>query len=124
MRISITDLAAERLTAGLGEQPGYFKLFYDTENCGCNGVLVIDIVDQPGALDEPVETNLGTFYVDPKQQLNLEESMKLDTEPNYPSFRLSSDSGVLNGNLRVRDARASAVGTPAAMNACALPSSR
>lgn len=120
MHMQITDLAAKRLTASLNDQPGYFKVFYDMEGCGCNGVVVLLIVDELASLDEQIETNFVPFYVDPKHQLNLESSMKLDAQENYPAFTLSSDSGVISSNLRLRDARAAAVGTPSALNACTL----
>ncbi|QLG41027.1 MULTISPECIES: iron-sulfur cluster biosynthesis family protein [unclassified Paenibacillus] len=120
MHIQITDLAAARLTESLNDQPGYFKVIYDMEGCGCNGIIAILIVDKPEALDVQIETNLVPFYVDPKQQLNLEQHMKLDTEPNYPSFKLSSDSGVLSSNVRVRDARAVAVGSSSNSVSCEL----
>ncbi|WP_440119192.1 iron-sulfur cluster biosynthesis family protein [Paenibacillus sp. QZ-Y1] len=110
MHIQITDLAVKRLTESLNDQPGYFKVFYDMEGCGCNGIIVILIVDEPSALDVQIETNLVPFYVDPKQQLNLEQHMKLNTEENHPSFTLSSDSGVLSSNVRVRDTRALVAG--------------
>lgn len=120
MHMQITDLAAQRLTESLNDQPGYFKVFYDMEGCGCNGVVVLLIVDEPAALDEQIETNLVPFYVDPKHQLNLESSMKLDAQANYPAYTLSSDSGVISSNLRLRDARAAAVGTGSASDACML----
>ncbi|KQY94855.1 hypothetical protein ASD24_04755 [Paenibacillus sp. Root52] len=120
MHIQITDLAAARLTESLNDQPGYFKVFYDTEGCGCNGIIVILLIDEPAALDEQIETNLVPFYVDPKQQLNLEQQMKLDTEQNYASFTLSSDAGVLSSNVRVRDIRAVAAGSSSASDACSL----
>ncbi|GGH53303.1 hypothetical protein GCM10008014_20870 [Paenibacillus silvae] len=120
MHIQITDLAAQRLTESLNDQPGYFKVFYDMEGCGCNGIVVLLIVDEPAALDEQIETNLVPFYVDPKHQLNLESSMKLDAQANYSAYTLSSDSGVISSNLRLRDARAAAVGTASASDACML----
>lgn len=120
MHIQITDLAAARLTESLNDRPGYFKVIYDMEGCGCNGIIAILIVDEPEALDVQIETNLVPFYVDPKQQLNLEQHMKLDTEPNYPSFKLSSDSGVLSSNVRVRDARAVAAGSSGNSVSCEL----
>lgn len=120
MYIQITDLAAKRLTESLNDQPGYFKVIYDLEGCGCNGVIAIIIVDVLAALDAQIETNLVPFYVDPKQQLNLEQHMKLDTEENYPSFKLSSDSGVLSANVRVRDTRAVTAGSSGGSDACML----
>ncbi|MHA7966804.1 iron-sulfur cluster biosynthesis family protein [Paenibacillus sp. CAU 1782] len=120
MQLHITELASNRLTKHLNNQAGVFKIFYDTEGCGCNGVIVILIVDEPDALDVVIESNLSPFYVDAKQQFNLEQQMKLDAEPNYPSFKLSSDSGVFSSNVRVRDIRSATVGGSAVTNACSL----
>ncbi|WP_306431092.1 hypothetical protein [Paenibacillus sp. XY044] len=42
MIILIDPYTEEKLVKSLAGRPGFFKLFYDTENCGCNGVLAID----------------------------------------------------------------------------------
>ncbi|GGH19689.1 iron-sulfur cluster biosynthesis family protein [Paenibacillus segetis] len=105
MEIQIGSLAKERLAESLGDGPGFFKLFYDTEGCGCNGVIVILIVDKPNPLDVEITTNLSPFLVDPKQQHNLDEFMRLEAEENYPAFKLSSDSSLFSSNIRIRDVR-------------------
>ncbi|RUT47443.1 iron-sulfur cluster biosynthesis family protein [Paenibacillus anaericanus] len=105
MKIQIGSLAKERLVESLGNRPGFFKLFYDTEGCGCNGVIVILITDKPDQFDIEIETNLVPFLVDPKQQHNLDETMRLEAEENYPAFKLSSDSNLLSSNIRIRDIR-------------------
>lgn len=106
MHIQISELAAQRMTEALEGRSGYFKLLYDTEGCGCNGVIVLRIVDQPESLDELLETNAVPIFVDPKQRHNLEEAMRLDAEPNFPSFSLVGDSGTYSTNIRIYDLRA------------------
>ena len=51
MHIQLDPLTEGRLRESLGGKPGYFKIFYDTEDCGCNGMLVIRIVDEPSPTD-------------------------------------------------------------------------
>ncbi len=41
MMIQVTPLAERKLKERLGDQPEFFKLFYDTEGCGCDGINVI-----------------------------------------------------------------------------------
>lgn len=121
MEIQIGSLAKERLVESLGNRPGFFKLFYDTEGCGCNGVIVILITDKPAQFDIEIETNLtlAPFLVDPKQQHNLDETMRLEAEENYPAFKLSSDSSLFSSNIRIRDVRGTA-DTLSSLNECLL----
>lgn len=44
MYIQITDLAAKRLTESLNDQPGYFKVIYDLEGCGCNRLSLLSLL--------------------------------------------------------------------------------
>lgn len=105
MYIQLTPLTTEKLKEGLGEQPGYFKLFVDTEGCGCNGVIVIQIIKEPLATDIEVQKEPFAFYVDRQQESLFDEQMRLEADENYPSFRLSSDSSLLGSNIRINDIR-------------------
>jgi uncharacterized protein YqkB len=42
MNIQVTPLAERKLTERLGGKPGFFKLLFDTESCGCDGINVSD----------------------------------------------------------------------------------
>ncbi|MDP4098689.1 iron-sulfur cluster biosynthesis family protein [Paenibacillus sp. P96] len=81
------------------------KLFYDTEDCGCNGVVVILIVDGPNATDITFQTDPFEFLVDPQQKPLFDETLRLQADENYPSFKLSSDSNIYSSNIRIRDVR-------------------
>lgn len=61
MFIQLNSLTTEKLNENLGERPGYFKLFFDTEGCGCNGVIVIQIISEPHATDIEVQKEPFTF---------------------------------------------------------------
>lgn len=105
MFIQLNSQTIEQLEKSLGERSGYFKLFFDTEGCGCNGVIVIQIISEPLATDIEVQKEPFTFFVDRQQESLFDEQMRLEADENYPSFRLSSDSSLLGSNIRVKDIR-------------------
>ncbi|MGF7047209.1 uncharacterized protein YqkB [Paenibacillus sp. DS2015] len=105
MIIQLTPLAEDRLKTSLGDQPGYFKLFYDTEGCGCDGISVLLIINGPDSGDINVDAGLIPLLINPQQAIYYEEFMRLDADPNYPSFKLSSDSMVYSTNVTIRDIR-------------------
>ncbi|AWV33668.1 iron-sulfur cluster biosynthesis family protein [Paenibacillus sp. FSL H7-0716] len=105
MFIQLNSLTTEKLNENLGERPGYFKLFFDTEGCGCNGVIVIQIISEPLATDIEVQKEPFTFFVDRQQESLFDEQMRLEADENYPTFKLSSDASLLGNNIRVKDIR-------------------
>lgn len=105
MHIHLNPLTTERLQKSLGAEPGYLKLFYDTEGCGCNGMLAIQIVPEPSATDIQVPQEPFVFLLDAQQESLFDESMKLEAEVNYPSYKLTSDSSLFGSNIRVQDLR-------------------
>ncbi len=105
MQIQLDPLTVRRLGESLNGRPGFLKLFYDTEDCGCNGVLVIQIVDSPNATDIVFQNEPYTFLCDRQQESLFDSSMTLAAEENYPSYKLTSPSGLFSSNLRVKDLR-------------------
>ncbi len=105
MHIQLDTLTTNRLHKSLAGQPGSFKLFYDTEDCGCNGVLVIQIITEPNATDIVFQQEPFTFLCDRQQESLFDEVMRLEAEENYPSYKLTSDSTLFGSNIRVRDTR-------------------
>lgn len=105
MYIQLNPLTTQKLKEGLGERSGFFKLFFDTEGCGCNGVIVIQIINEPHATDIEVQKEPFVFFVDRQQESLFDEQMRLEADENYPSFKLISDSGLLGSNIRLKDIR-------------------
>lgn len=105
MIILIDSYTEEKLAKSLAGRPGFFKLFYDTENCGCNGVLAIEIVGQPLDTDIQVTVNTFTFLVDKQQESLFDNVLKLEADRAYPSFKVTSDSALYSTNVRIKDAR-------------------
>lgn len=105
MQIQITPLAEQKLKEALGDRPGYFKLFYDTVDCGCDGITVLLIRSQPDTGDIAINAGTLPFLINPQQEIFYEELMLLDVEANYPSFKLSSNSTIYSNNVKTRDIR-------------------
>ncbi|KAA9004215.1 iron-sulfur cluster biosynthesis family protein [Paenibacillus spiritus] len=105
MRIELDTLTEERLRHSLKGRPGIFKLYYDTEDCGCNGVLVIQIVEEPYPTDIRIQEEPLAFVVDRQQESQFDEEMRLRADPDYPSYSLSSDGTWFGVNIRVKDLR-------------------
>ena len=105
MLIQVTPLAEEKLRAKLGDQPGIFKLFYDTEGCGCDGINVLLIVNEASNEDISIEAGSLNFIVSRQQEIFYEEKMRLDAEAPFSSFKLDSDSQIYGKNIQVRDVR-------------------
>lgn len=105
MKILLDNLTTKRLEESLADRPGYFKLFYDTEDCGCNGVLVVLIVSEPNHTDIEIQKDPFVFICDRQQESLFDEVMRLQADENYPSYKLTSDSNIFSTNIRVRDTR-------------------
>lgn len=107
MIIQFDDYTEEKLSESLEGLPGYFKLFYDTEDCGCNGVLAIRILEQPLETDITVPVGSFSFLIDRAQESLFDDTMRLEADPAYPSFKVSSDSALFSTNVRITDGRGS-----------------
>lgn len=118
MKIQVTPLAGRKLKERLGDQPGLFKLFYDTEGCGCDGINVLLIVNEAQPGDVSVDAGELPFIVSRQQEIFYEEQMRLDAEERFSSFKLDSHSQIYGKNILVRDLRNTGVPQPGAGIAC------
>lgn len=105
MMIQVTPLAERKLKESLGDQPGFFKLFYDTEGCGCDGINVLLIVSEVEDGDSTIDAGSLPFIVSRQQEIFYEDQMRLDTEERFSSFKLDSDSQIYGKNILVKDMR-------------------
>lgn len=121
MHIQVTPLAERKLTERLGGRPGLFKLFFDTEGCGCDGINVLLIVDEAAPGDIVIETGSLPFIVSGQQEIFYEERMRLDGEERFSSFKLDSDSQIYGKNILVRDIRNSGISPSPADALCGIP---
>ncbi|MGQ8872623.1 iron-sulfur cluster biosynthesis family protein [Paenibacillus sp. TSA_86.1] len=105
MIIQVSPQAEARLVEQLDDRPGFFKLFYDTDGCGCDGITVLLILNERDSEDVSVEAGSLPFVINKQQQTYFEPCLRLQSENNFPSFRLSSDSMIYGSNIKVHDLR-------------------
>lgn len=105
MKIELNAVTEARLRELKGEQPSCYKLYYDTESCGCNGVLTLQLRTEPLDTDIIVQEQPFVFAVDRQQQQQFDRKMKIEADPAYPSFKVTGDSGLFSSNVRVQDVR-------------------
>lgn len=105
MIIQVSPLAESRLRAKLEDRPGTFKLFYDTDGCGCDGIAVLLIVNEPDEDDIHIEAGKLPFIINKQQQIYFEPCLRLQSEDSFPSYRLSSDSMIYGNHIKVHDLR-------------------
>ncbi|MCM3133439.1 iron-sulfur cluster biosynthesis family protein [Paenibacillus polysaccharolyticus] len=105
MIIQVSPQAEARLLEQLGDRPGFFKLFYDTDGCGCDGITVLLILNERDSDDVPIEAGSLPFVINKGQQIHFETCLRLQSENNFPSFRLSSDSTIYGSNVKIHDLR-------------------
>ncbi|CAM3603280.1 MULTISPECIES: iron-sulfur cluster biosynthesis family protein [Saccharibacillus] len=105
MRIQMDEYTTGKLQEKLGGRPGSLRLIYDTINCGCNGIVTIQIADKPWDTDVKVEAEDFEVWTDRQQEQQFDPVMKLEADRGYPSFKLSSDGSVFSRDLRITDLR-------------------
>ncbi|ANS74689.1 hypothetical protein AWM70_08885 [Paenibacillus yonginensis] len=105
MRIEMNGWTEQKLNEYLNGAPGCFKLYYDTQDCGCNGVLVLQLLERPLQTDVKAEADPFTFVVDRQQLQQFDEVMRIEADASYPSFKASSDASLYSSNVRIQDLR-------------------
>ncbi|GAK39550.1 iron-sulfur cluster biosynthesis family protein [Paenibacillus urinalis] len=110
MKINLSKAAEELLTKVLGNRPGFIRLMYDSEGCGCavSGVPAFRIVDEQEDGDIVMDTNVSdlTFILDSQKAVFFEEELNLATDPGDLSLRLSSSGQHYGLYIFPRDERA------------------
>ncbi|GGA67669.1 iron-sulfur cluster biosynthesis family protein [Ornithinibacillus halotolerans] len=96
MKLTITELAMDKINELKGSSNPYLLLQYDTDGCGCgvNGVPTIDFVADKYETHMEVENESIPTIVDKMQSVFFAENMKLDFVNGM--FRLSGPEGMLN----------------------------
>ncbi|PCI05397.1 MAG: Fe-S cluster assembly scaffold SufA [Hyphomicrobiales bacterium] len=82
--ITLTDAARSRVGEILSANDGAKGIRVGLKNGGCAGMeYTVDLVNEPEASDDKVETSQGTIYIDPKAMLFL-----LGTQLDYEITKL------------------------------------
>ncbi|WP_244213767.1 iron-sulfur cluster biosynthesis family protein [Paenibacillus barcinonensis] len=108
MMLQVSPQAEARLVKLLRDQPGYFKLFYDTDGCSDDGIAVLLILNERDSDDVSIQAGKLPFVINKQQQMYFESGLNLQFVNSFPLFHLSSDSRNYGNNIKVVDLRDSA----------------
>lgn len=111
MIIQVSPQAEARLVEQLGEQPGFFKLFYDTTGCSSDGITVLLILNERDSDDVSIDAGSLPFVINKQQQLYYDSCLHLQSDESSPSFNLSSSSMIYGNSIKVHDLREAAMMT-------------
>ncbi|MDO3411847.1 iron-sulfur cluster biosynthesis family protein [Saccharibacillus sp. CPCC 101409] len=93
-------------------RPGYIRLAYDNEGCGCSlsGAIALWLIDAPVATDEAVESAGGLrFIVDKNDAVYFDRNLSITISGfDKTSVRLASDGQSYGSSIRIEDRRAGA----------------
>jgi len=105
--IQVTETAKKHIESLAGSESAIIRLAYDSEGCGCgvNGLPALWIVSANEADDVEIQSNHLHFIIHRLQAVFFEEHLYLDSEKNYPSFRLTGDGQLYGQNIRLVDKR-------------------
>ncbi|GGH47259.1 hypothetical protein GCM10008014_10430 [Paenibacillus silvae] len=108
MIIQVSPQAEQRLARQLGDQPGFFKLFYDTDSCGSDGITVLLILNERDSDDVSIDAGSLPFVINKQQQIYFESCLLLTPANRLHLFQLNSNSRSYGNNIKVVDLRDSA----------------
>ncbi|MBB6024307.1 uncharacterized protein YqkB [Paenibacillus sp. JGP012] len=109
MIIQVSPQAKERLARQLGDQPGFFKLFYDTDGCDSDGIAVLLILNERDSDDESIDAASLPFVINKQQKIYFESCLRLHSTNRLHLFQLNSNSKSYGNNIKVVDLRDSAM---------------
>jgi uncharacterized protein YqkB len=106
MNITITEIAAQKITEKISGKQGFLKLKYDIEGCGCvvSGVPTLWLVNELDEDDDTaIETNEQTVYIEKSKAVFLDEELKIDFSKDSNTFQLKSVGQYLNPRMAFVD---------------------
>ncbi|RAV02360.1 iron-sulfur cluster biosynthesis family protein [Paenibacillus sp. YN15] len=109
MEVRMNAFTTEKIKQTMGDKGGIIKLFYDAEDCGCNGVLVLQVLDQPYPADIRVQDEPLAIFIDRQQAPLFDDIMNVEADPVFPVYKVASDDSVFSTNVPLRDLRKQAV---------------
>ncbi|MCM3704631.1 MULTISPECIES: iron-sulfur cluster biosynthesis family protein [Cytobacillus] len=105
MEITLTELAAEKLSGRIAGKEGFIKLKYDIDGCGCvvSGVAALWLVEELDEDDREIQTNTGSIYVEKSKEVFLDENLTIDFSEKANCFQLKSPNQYLNPRMSLID---------------------
>lgn len=90
-------------------QPGYLRVAYDNEGCGCSlsGAIALWLVDEQKASDLTIASDSGiAFIIDKNDAVYLDQNLSITISGfDKSSVRLASDGQSYGSSIRIEDRR-------------------
>ncbi|MEI5907091.1 iron-sulfur cluster biosynthesis family protein [Bacillus spongiae] len=102
MKITLTNVAQDKINEKIADQTGLLKLKYETEGCGCvvSGVPTLWLVDEKDeGEDVVIETNQMPILVEKSKMVFLDENLTIDFSETSNTFMLKTPGQILNGRM-------------------------
>lgn len=105
MNLKITVAATNKLKEKFSGRPGYLKLKYDIDGCGCavNGVAVLWLESERFENEHKLETNSIPVYVEKSKEVFFDEQMTIDYSESAGCYQLKSPNEYLNPRMSYFD---------------------
>lgn len=109
LSMKVSSEAQSLLQSKLDSRPGYIRLAYDNEGCGCSlsGAIALWIVDRTEPADIAISSDSGIdFIVDKNDAVYFDETLSITISGfDKTSVRLSSDGQSYGSSIRIEDRR-------------------
>ncbi|QDH23515.1 iron-sulfur cluster biosynthesis family protein [Saccharibacillus brassicae] len=112
LSMKVSPEAAALLQSKFGGHPGFIRLAYDNEGCGCSlsGAIALWIVDKAEASDLSVSSDSGLdFIVNRSDAVYFDERLSITISGfDKTSVRLASDGQSYGSSIPIQDRRTEA----------------
>jgi len=110
LTMKVSPEAQILLEQAFGGQPGYLRVAYDNEGCGCSlsGAIALWLVDEQKASDLNIASDSGiSFIIDKNDAVYLDQNLSITISGfDKSSVRLASDGQSYGSSIRIEDRRA------------------
>lgn len=105
MKMTITEMAEKKLHEKMTGKPGFLKLKYDIDGCGCavSGVAALWLEDEREENETEVETNGIPIYIQTSKKVFFDEQMTIDYSEGAGCYQLKSANEYLNPRMSYFD---------------------
>ncbi|MCQ4085639.1 iron-sulfur cluster biosynthesis family protein [Saccharibacillus sp. JS10] len=112
LTMKVSPEAQTLLNGKFGDQPGYLRVAYDNEGCGCSlsGAIALWLVDEKKSSDLSISSESQTsFIIDQNDAVYLDQNLSLTISKFGPtSLRLASDGQSYGSSIAIEDRRSTA----------------
>ncbi|WP_210365651.1 iron-sulfur cluster biosynthesis family protein [Bacillus sp. REN3] len=105
MKIKVTAAAEKKLKEKMAGKPGFLKLKYDIDGCGCavNGVAALWLEDERERNETEIRTDSFPIYIEASREVFFDDEMTIDYSAATGCYQLKSPNEYLNPRMSYLD---------------------